>query len=131
MIKKFLLFAALGIAFPLKAADFSDTLKQGLECQKQGLLNQAVVKLEKAKLVAQSADEQTQISGALGRTYYQFHQYELAKPLLEKAYQNSGGLQKADYANLLGNLHARFVLRLRGRCAEVWCHDDLGQRTQW
>lgn len=105
MIKKFLLFAALGIAFPLKAADFSDTLKQGLECQKQGLLNQAVVKLEKAKLVAQSADEQTQISGALGRTYYQFHQYELAKPLLEKAYQNSGGLQKADYANLLGNLH--------------------------
>ncbi len=105
MIKKFLLFAALGIAFPLKAADFSDTLKQGLECQRQGLLNQAVVKLEKAKLVAQSADEQTQISGALGRTYYQFHQYELAKPLLEKAYKNSGGLQKADYANLLGNLH--------------------------
>lgn len=106
MIKKFLLFATLGIALPLKAAVFSDSLKQGLECQRQGLLNQAVDKLENAKLVAQSADEQTQISGALGRTYYQFHQYELAKPLLEQAYQHSLGLQKAEYANLLGNLHS-------------------------
>ncbi|MDD5214470.1 MAG: CHAT domain-containing protein, partial [Methylococcales bacterium] len=102
----FLLFAALGITLPLNAAVFSDSLKQGLECQKQGLLNQAVDKLEQAKLVAQSTDEQTQISGALGRTYYQFHQYELAKPLLEQAYQHSDGLQKAEYANLLGNLHS-------------------------
>ena len=106
MTRTFLLFVALGMAFPLKAANFSDTLTQGLECQRQGLLNQAVDKLEQAKSVAQSADEQTQISGALGRTYYQFHQYELAKPLLEQAYQHSLGLQKADYANLLGNLHS-------------------------
>ncbi len=105
MIRNFLLLAALGISLPLKAADFSDTFKQGLECQRQGLLNQAVDKLEKAKLDAKSPEEQTQISGALGRTYYRFHQFELAKPLLEQAYQQSAGLQKADYANLLGNLH--------------------------
>ena len=106
MIKKFLLFAALGIAFPLKAADFSDSLQQGLECQRQGLLNQAIISLEKAKLFAKSVDEQTQISGELGRVYYQFHQYESAKPLLEQAYQHTSGLKKADYANLLGNLHS-------------------------
>lgn len=45
-----------------------------------------------------------QAAGELGAIYARLHRDTEAKPLLEKAYQNTQGSQKAHYANWLGNL---------------------------
>ena len=104
LLKILALSLAFGVIPPLHAADFETNFQYGRECKQQGLLYQAEQTLLQAQSLAQTPQQKAQAAGELGAIYARLHRDTEAKPLLEKAYQNTQGSQKAHYANWLGNL---------------------------
>ena len=101
------LFLSLLLTFNVAhASDFSSSLYEGLECKQQGLIYQAEQNLLQAQSSAQTLAQQAKAAGELGAIYVRLHRYSEARSLLDKAYQQSEGSEKAQYANWLGNLYS-------------------------
>lgn len=95
-----------GIGATAELPDWQAQLLEGLNLRRLGQIERSIAVLEQALQSAASPAEQGRVAGELGVSLYQARRLDQAEALLQKAYQQAAGIEKAHRAIDLGNLSA-------------------------